>query len=108
MKTQNTEWLASQFRVSKNLAVGTEVDFDGAEWQSFVANPPIDVVTAQRDEAQQLIRAVAIRLHKLGFGTDDGVNGGDLVEAMDEFFLEFQAYLPEEARAANDDSETAE
>ena len=43
-----------------------------------------------------LLLSLFLDLKRLGYGTDDAVSGGDLVDVMYEYFKELEKIFPEE------------
>jgi hypothetical protein len=57
-------------------------------------NPPYDVLKRERDESRHLIRELGLKLRESGFGTDDDIDGSELINLINDYFGEIEAYLP--------------
>lgn len=70
-------------------------------------NPPYDELKRERAEAIAVIRKLGFALRKKGFGTDDEINGGDVVDLINEHLEEIEAFLPPRTDADEEGGDNA-
>lgn len=98
---RETKALRAFLDCMKQLGFGTDDDINGGDTVDAIgsalrrirrdlipSSPALPPVNEEHKAVREALETIINRLHELGFGTDEDINGGDAVEAIGELYAQ--------------------